>query len=179
MMLCHPGFVLPQGDDWVYERKYDGWRALALCAPPVITLITRSGGDYSSRFPTVMQSLKSLKTPCLLDGEIVAWKEGDTVDNRESYNAIRSNIHKGYVYRYVAFDVLNINGEDTRRLTLERRRKLLEALVDKSDIVVAWNTNSPPNMNQVMENGWEGIVAKRRQSKYVSKRSNAWIKVKV
>jgi bifunctional non-homologous end joining protein LigD len=182
-------------DTMVYEPKYDGIRAIALIVPgktPSVALWSRLGRDKTRQFPEVTEALRvfsrRLTRPVVLDGEIVAidargaplgFQHLQSRINRERPEPFSSNT------AYVAFDVLRDGNEDLRPRPLHQRRTRLEALLKKatgerfrlSDQAVG---DGRALHERAVKLGHEGLVAKRRDSPYVSgKRSPDWRKMKL
>lgn len=177
-MLATLSGELPKGKDWVYEIKYDGYRALAFVENQKAKLLSRNQKCFSKRFGGICQSLSTLPAEnFVLDGEIVAFDP----TGRTDFSLLQTKLKSGETDLYfVVFDLLAINGEDVRSLPLLRRKAKLERLL----------FNAPPNIifSQHVENGekcWqfakthnlEGIVAKKN-TVYTQSRSLDWIKIK-
>ena len=156
MQLCKQVTVLPKGQDWVYELKYDGYRILAVHG----RLISRNGNDWTDKF-------KSIKAPpnMILDGEVVANR---FLDIRKSLNLV-----------YVVFDILELDGEDLRsKPLLERKevlRRVLPANLQYSDFKTSFTQS---DYDALCNGGFEGIIAKRKNSVYSGTRNGAWVKLK-
>lgn len=158
------------------EVKYDGFRALAGLSGGSVSLQSRNGLDLGTRFPDVVAALRPLVVAeAVLDGEIVA--EGDAGSRFQALQDARGRT------RYVAFDLLWLDGEDLRGHPIEARRELLESLLAgaRDPLQVAEEVPGPIRkaMARARREGWEGVVAKRPGSPYEGRRSAAWLKVKV
>ncbi len=178
-MLATLAAGVPGGSDWLFEVKWDGYRALATMRSGEVELRSRNGNSLGERFPTVVSALeRSLRTPdCVLDGEVVAVGE----DGRATFSAMQQG-KQGTVYLYVAFDVLEVEGEPLLELPLLERRARLAELVDLR--------RGGVQVSDVFDDGealfaaaqaqrFEGIVAKRPDSVYEpGRRSRAWLKIK-
>lgn len=170
--------MLPEGNEWIYEIKQDGYRAIGLTEGNSAMLYSVSGQDYSSQFRHIIFALQTLRRGDLvLDGEIVALDEAGRASFQELQN--RRTSRRPIVY-YV-FDVLHQNGNDTMDLPLSERRKILEEIgthvSDPIRLNPQFRTKLKPLVNQVKNFGLEGIVAKRTGSIYVpGKESDAWQK---
>lgn len=177
-MECRRVAALPQGSEWTYEIKQDGYRAIALTEGNSAMLYSISGQDYSSQFRHITFALQTLRQGNLvLDGEIVALDDKGRANFQELQN--RRTSKRPIVY-YV-FDVLHHNGHDTMDLPLSQRRKRLEEIATHFSDPVRLNpqfrTKLRPLVTQVKTLGLEGIVAKRESSIYVpGKESEAWQK---
>ena len=177
-MECRRVAKLPEGEDWVYEIKQDGYRAIALIDGSSAMLYSMSGQDYSSQFRQIVFALQTLRHGNLvLDGEIVALDESGRANFQELQN--RRTSRRPIVY-YV-FDVLHQNGRDTIGLPLGERRKMLDGIgahfADPLRVNPQFRTKLSPLIEQVKSLGLEGVVAKRSKSIYIpGKESDAWQK---
>ena len=164
--------------DCVYEVKYDGFRAVAGLSGGRIALQSRKGLDLSGQFPGVVRGLRNVVAgEAVLDGEIVALDEAGNA----RFQHLQSS--EGEI-RYVAFDLLWLEGEDLRTRPLEERRDLLESLLANVDPPVQLAERLPGPLEaalaEVRRRGLEGVIAKRRGSPYRSGvRGPEWSKVKV
>ena len=158
------------------EVKYDGFRALAGLSGGKASLQSRNGLDLGTRFPTVAAALGGVVVgEAVLDGEIVGTGEGGS-----TFAALHGEAAR---VAYVVFDLLWLDGEDLRGRPIEERRELLESLLAGAppSLQVAEAVEGPITkaMARARREGWEGVVAKRRGSRYEGRRSRAWLKVKV
>lgn len=158
------------------EVKYDGFRALAGLSGGRVTVQSRNGHDLGGRFPGVVAGLAGLVVgEAVLDGEIVG-----PGGRSSGFRAIQGGSPDA---TYVVFDLLWLEGQDLRARSLEERRELLGSLLAGAPrgVVLAEEVSSPIRgaMARARREGWEGIVAKRRGSRYEGRRSREWLKVKV
>jgi bifunctional non-homologous end joining protein LigD len=171
--------ALPTGDEWLYEAKFDGYRALAMKDGASVRLLSRRGNDLTASYPVIQKAVKALETKsAVIDGEIVAFDEA----GRPSFQHLHHRSAKPAAIRYFAFDLLHLNGKDLQAQPLTARRAALEKLVAGSDVV--FSPELPGTAEDVIQAiaqvGLEGVVAKRRDSRYEpGKRSGAWQKFKV
>jgi DNA ligase D-like protein (predicted ligase) len=170
--------ALPEGPEWLYEVKLDGYRALLLKDGERIHL--RSRNEKTLFYPEVEATAKRLNARSVtLDGEIVAV---DT-QGHPSFQALQHrSAHPKHVVVFYAFDVLHLDGDDLTRLPLTERRKRLPAVVQGSRILISQELRgtAPQVITAVQRLGLEGIIAKRRDSRYeAGKRSGAWVKLKL
>ncbi len=168
---------LPTGPEWSYELKLDGYRALGLKSDGHARLYSRNGKDLSTRFPSVTRALEALPDETLIDGEVVAVDE----HGRPSFSSLQ-NFDRAPVF--YAFDLPALAGEDLKRRPLDERRKALRKLARQLDDTIRFSETfdaSPVDMIAVVrEQGLEGVVAKRRDSRYEpGRRSGAWVKLRV
>ena len=177
-MECLSVSKLPDGPQWLYEIKLDGYRALAVQSNGV-TLFSRRRKSLNRQFPYIVEALASLPAGTVVDGELVGLDDSGRPDFNllQNYQAGASRIH------YYFFDLLCYRDRDLTRLPLFERRALLKSLTirDKrvriADFVQA---SATALLLAVRQQGLEGIVGKRKDSLYEpGKRSGAWIKYRV
>jgi bifunctional non-homologous end joining protein LigD len=186
---ARPGFVEPcqptttpsppEGPEWLHEIKHDGYRLMARRDGADIQLITRGRHDWSDRYPAIAQALRELfVTSCMLDGEVVI----ADADGIPSFDLLRTGSWVKPDAILCAFDLIELNGQDVRRLPIERRKSYLERLVRKSGPDISYVDHvfgdGPAVFQQVCSLGLEGIVSKRKGSTYRSGRSLDWRKSK-
>jgi bifunctional non-homologous end joining protein LigD len=176
-MLATPVKELPRGDDWLFEPKWDGYRALAYVRGGEVELQSRTGkSDLTARFDAIARALpRAVRTPdCVLDGEVCA--VDDT--GRASFSAIQQG--SGTLVYYV-FDLLEQDGESLVDLSLAERRRRLKKLVGRSRSVNVTDTfdDGEALLDAATHQGLEGVMAKRPESRYEQGRSRQWLKVKV
>jgi bifunctional non-homologous end joining protein LigD len=177
-MLAASSDTVPEGDGWLYEPKWDGFRAIAVVAGGEVTLTSRNGNDLTERFRPAARGLaQAVRTPsAVLDGEIVALEDG----GRSSFSALQQGSGR---LAYVTFDVLETDGEPLVDRPLTERRKVLERLLDPragGALVSPVFDDGDSLLRAASEQGLEGIVAKRADSRYQpGRRSPEWRKVKV
>jgi bifunctional non-homologous end joining protein LigD len=178
-MLARAVAELPEGDEWLYEIKLDGYRALGLKHGDTTRVLSRKDKTLSADFPGVTAALKTLAAETvLLDGEIVALDE----TGRPAFQLLQNRrSHAGAIVFY-AFDLLSLEGKDWRDRPLAERKEKLAEIVAGSDVKFSASFNGPPNrlVDEVRKLGLEGVIAKRRDSTYRSgERSGAWVKFKL
>ena len=168
---------LPKGPEWLYEVKWDGYRAITAVRGGEATLWSRRGNELTERFAAVAREIvKAVKTPhCVLDGEVCAIDER----GRASFSAMQQG---GRPLVYYVFDVLEIDREPVLDLPFTERRERLEDLLDRRNRVVQVSEafeDGDALLKAAKEQGLEGVVAKRVQSRYLAgKRTKDWQKVK-
>lgn len=168
---------VPTGEGWIFEVKWDGYRAIAYVQQGEAKLVSRNGNDLTPRFPAVAKELaKALKTPdCVLDGEVCALDE----KGRPSFSAMQQGSNR---LVYEVFDVLEVEGEPLVDLPLRERRPRLEALLDKRNLVVqlsGWFEDGDVLLDAAEAQGLEGIMAKRLDCPYrQGRRTREWLKIK-
>jgi bifunctional non-homologous end joining protein LigD len=173
---------LPKGDNWVYELKFDGVRALALKRGKNIELISRNEKDFTSKFPEVAEALRKL--PCkeaMLDGEIVALDE----EGRSSFQLLQARELSGErppIFFYV-FDMIQLDGKDLTGVSLLKRKAMAKMLLARAPDTIRFSASIAAESQRVLaemkSRGLEGVIAKQRNSKYeIGRRSGAWVKFK-
>jgi bifunctional non-homologous end joining protein LigD len=176
--------VAPEGDQWLPELKFDGYRLLARVLGGEVALFTRHGHDWSERMPSLVRALSRLNADVWLDGEVVVLDERGVSNFQRLQNSLSAG-EAGALVFYV-FDLLELDGTDYRALPLTERKRVLAELWKKlpaevratlrsSDHVVG---NGPEFFKQACELGVEGIVSKRADAPYRSGRGRDWLKVK-
>ena len=170
--------IPPSGEQWWHEIKHDGLRMIARKDGATVRLYGRTGNDLTRRFPMIVEALASLSSiSCILDGEAVAW--GD--DGIPSLERLRSGRYDANVFLYV-FDLIELNGSDMRGSPLQDRKAALAKIVSRAEQGIQLNEHTEEDGAIVFEDvrklGLEGIVSKRKDSRYVSGRSDSWVKCK-
>ena len=172
---------LPEGDGLVYELKLDGYRAVAFKTGGKVHLRSRNDKDFSGRYPAIAAALKAMPDETVIDGEVVALDS----DGRPSFNALQNyGSSTGPLFYYV-FDVMVLAGKDVMGQPLETRRELLRRkvlakLADPIRESPQLEATLPQLIQSVKAQGLEGLVAKRRDSRYEpGQRSGAWQKMRV
>jgi bifunctional non-homologous end joining protein LigD len=173
----------PTGDQWIHEIKFDGYRFLAHVQRGRVLLITRNGKDWTDRFHAVAEALKGLKaTTAILDGEAVVLD----AEGRSDFQALQAMLkdEKPATPDYYVFDLLYLNGEDLRDLPLIDRKQQLAKLLKTSrlgkNIHYSQHTegDAAKLLHHACEMGLEGIISKRSDAPYVSRRDYSWLKSK-
>lgn len=172
----------PQGEDWVHEIKFDGYRVQAHFDKRSIRLFTRSGQDWTEKYPAIAKDIQKLKVEsAIFDGEIVALDEQGKSNFQKLQNAMKSNDQKSL--RYFVFDLLYLNGEDLREKTLWERKDLLAEILEphkKSTVLYSehFEVDGDGFLKASCDLKLEGIVSKKLDSTYVSRRTESWVKAK-
>ena len=171
---------------WLFEPKFDGERCLALRSAGNIQLLSRNQKQLNDKYPELVRAFRNQGTKRFaVDGEIVTFDGNATsfaklqqrMQVRHPSDELRRKVP---VWIYV-FDLLHLDGYDTRRLPLRNRKQLLRKALDFTDPVRFTEhreTEGERYYREACRKGWEGIVAKKVDSLYVSKRSRDWLKVK-
>lgn len=172
----------PEGEVWLHEIKFDGYRTLAFKAPDKTRFLTRQGLDWSDRYAALVPHLAALDCDsCILDGE-VAVQDARGATSLEMLQAALSE-GRDHDLIFYAFDLVYLNGRDLSDMSLIDRKALLRRLVpfdpmcrvQFSDHV---ETSGRALFSQVCRLGLEGVVSKRRDARYRQERSTNWVKAK-
>ena len=170
---------LPEGGDWLYEPKWDGYRALGYVRGGEARLVSRRGNDLTGRFPEVARKLaQAVRSPeCVVDGEVCALDE----QGRPSFSAMQQG-KPGTPLVYEVFDVLEIDGDPLVDLPLTERRVQLEQLLDPRDASVQLSgvfDDGAALFEVAKQQRLEGVMAKKPGSRYhEGGRTRDWLKIK-
>jgi bifunctional non-homologous end joining protein LigD len=167
-------------DGWVYEEKVDGYRMVVYKDDDGVRLISRNGRDHSRRIPELVKALGGLKPKSfILDGEVAVFDKG--LISRFEWLRGRPKDESATLPVYIAFDVLELAGRDLRTRPLKERRRVLERLVSNHSMIFPARRLADDGLKawqEAMARGYEGIVAKDPESRYVPGRTLKWLKVK-
>jgi bifunctional non-homologous end joining protein LigD len=172
----------PDGDAWVHELKLDGYRLMARLSRGEARLVTRTHRDWTDRFPSLAEALRSLPVKtALLDGEVVVLD----ARGRSDFQALQRLLAEGRgTLRLFLFDLLHIDGIDLSPASLVERKRVLRTLLESApahgplhlcEHVVG---RGPAFLAEVCRSGAEGVVSKRADAPYRSGRSRTWVKAK-
>jgi bifunctional non-homologous end joining protein LigD len=182
-MLARLSALPPEGDDWVHEVKFDGYRIQARVVGKQATLKTRGGQDWTRRLGTrLVRALSRLHCGnAVLDGEVIAENAAGVSD----FAALANNLSRGDDSRlaYCVFDLLFLDGEDLRHKPLTERKARLRALLSANPPQpLRYSAHRRGEGKAILKDacrrGLEGVISKRASSLYTSDRSGAWIKAK-
>ena len=176
---------------WLYEIKWDGYRAIAFLNSESVRLVSRNQNDLTAAYPELGSISGSVKArTAVLDGEIVALDE----QGRPSFSLMQQRTGVGEGGRRIrrtrddipvvcyVFDLLYLDGYDLLQAELEQRKELLASILAPSDLIRYsdhYIGNGKALFEAAAQRGLEGIVAKRRNSHYLQKRSHEWLKIKI
>jgi bifunctional non-homologous end joining protein LigD len=169
----------PSGEPRLHEIKHDGFRVITRKDGNSVRLYSRPGNDLTKRFPLIVDAIARLRPrSCVIDGEAVAC--GD--DGIASFDRIRYRRHDEGVFLY-AFDLIELDGDDLRRDPLAVRKATLASVLARAAPGLRFNehmeeADGPLVFAHACKLGLEGIVSKRKDSRYRSGRSPDWIKSK-
>ncbi|MCF8228098.1 MAG: non-homologous end-joining DNA ligase [Bacteroidales bacterium] len=169
-------------ENWIYERKLDGERCLAFKKGQEVRLMSRNRKKKNHQYPEIEEGLKGQEHDFIIDGEIVAFD-----GNVTSFSKLQPRMHSKdpdmevEVFYYV-FDIIYLNGHDLSSLSLKNRKTLLKKVVhfrhDNIRYTPHRNKEGERFLEEACRKGWEGIIAKEGNSRYMHKRSKKWLKFK-
>jgi DNA ligase D-like protein (predicted ligase) len=181
MLLLSTDRLPDDRSKWEYQLKLDGYRAIAFKTGNTLHLRSRNDNDFSRRYPAVLRGLAKLPDETVIDGEIVALDE----DGRPSFNALQNSIGSETSVVFYVFDLIVLSGRDMSAEPLTARRELLErkvlpTLADPVRYAGILEASLRDLIHAVKTQGFEGLVAKRCNSRYESGlRSGAWMKMRI
>jgi len=172
----------PAKGDWIYELKFDGFRALAMLGGGEVELMSRNAKDLAHKFPEIAGAVAAFPAAsAMLDGEIVALDE----DGRSAFQLLQAydTGERRPPLCYYVFDLLHLDGRDLRALALHERKALLEPLLAEAGEPLRFSADIVGDpvqlLTEVKSRGLEGLIGKLRGSPYESgRRTGAWIKLK-
>lgn len=193
--VIHPMLATPTGKafddpDWLFEIKWDGYRAVAFIKDGRVRLVSRNQNDLTAQFPELGSLPQFVKAQrAILDGEIVALDE----EGRPSFSLMQQRTgfqpgkrrlprREGVQVVYYAFDLLYLDGVDLRRVALEQRKRLLQDRIENSEVIHFSDHYAEKGLDlfeAAKQRELEGIVAKKRNGSYEEKRSRNWLKIKI
>jgi bifunctional non-homologous end joining protein LigD len=189
-MLATPTSKAFDDPDWLFEIKWDGYRAVAFIADGQVRLVSRSLNDLTAQFSELASLPQFVRAQrAILDGEIVALDD----EGRPSFSLMQQRTgfqpgkrrlprREGVPVLYYAFDLLYLDGLDLRRVALEQRKQLLQERIENSEVIHFSDHYAEKGLDlleSARQRGLEGIVAKKRNSAYQEKRSTDWLKIKI
>ncbi|HEU4903319.1 MAG TPA: non-homologous end-joining DNA ligase, partial [Flavisolibacter sp.] len=166
--------------DWIFEIKWDGYRAVAYCNKKEVELISRNLKPFTQKYAPVAKALADLKLDAVLDGEIVAVDEQGLANFQLLQNWQNTPVH----LQYFVFDIMWLNGLDLTRLPLLQRKEILQKLIPPAHDVIRYSDHvvgkGKDFFSIAVKKGLEGIMAKRAGSIYqYDTRTPDWVKIKV
>ena len=165
--------------DWLFEIKWDGYRAISEIKNGVVELYSRNGNSFNAVYPIVYNELKKIKPDVVFDGEIVII-DNDGKSDFQKLQHYEDNTH--YAICYYVFDLLSLNGEDITQLPLTERKKLLQTIIKKNPVIkysAHVLTKGIDFFAAAIANDLEGIMAKKISSEYhTGARTGEWLKIK-
>jgi bifunctional non-homologous end joining protein LigD len=178
------------GPDWLFEIKWDGYRAVAFIENEKVRLVSRNQNELTARYPELKNLAKSVEAKtAILDGEVVALDD----EGRASFSLMqqrtgfrpggrRAATNADVPVLYYAFDLLYLDGYDWRKMPLEDRKEKLASLLITGDFLRYsdhYENQGKALFEMARQKGLEGILAKKRGSIYQERRSSEWLKIKI
>ena len=161
---------------YLYELKWDGYRIISRVENNLVRMNSRSGLDYTSRYPLLAESLQNLGHDLMIDGEVVVFNE----EHKPDFDALQVYNGKRTPIRYCVFDLLYLDGNSLMNLPLYQRKELLKTLIKDHEFLL-YSESFDDGMalyEKALEDNLEGIVAKKKDSIYIpGARGNDWLKV--
>jgi bifunctional non-homologous end joining protein LigD len=179
-MECLAVSRLPDGVDWAYEIKLDGYRAVAIHSNGRLSLFSKNRKSFNRQYPYIIEALSDLPEDTVIDGEIVALDDA----GRPDFNVLQHSRSQASRICYFVFDLLVFENRDLTRLPfIDRRQIMTSALKFRSSrirMAQHFETSAEEMLRAVRQQGLEGVIAKRKDSRYEpGKRSGSWAKYRV
>ncbi|MEX0719354.1 MAG: DNA ligase D [Balneolaceae bacterium] len=180
-MLAKKTSEIFEDPDWLYEMKWDGYRALANINEGNVQLYSRNGISFNTKFSPIVKALETIPHNAILDGEIVLLDDDGIPVFQNLQNYSPESEGEGELYYYV-FDLLYLNGHNIMHLSLEERKSLLPAVIEDAPRIIYsehMSGKAAGFFDKAIESGMEGVIAKKAGSKYFpGTRSGNWLKIK-
>lgn len=181
-MLAKLSEKITENTDWLYEIKYDGYRAIAAVNKGNAELSSRNGKSFTALYRSIVQELSTIEESVILDGEIVIENKKNISDFQllQNYKLTREGILKYYV-----FDILFLNGYNVTSLSLFERKELLSLFFKKYPFMNIHNSvyyldKGQKIFDRFVRKGYEGMIEKDSNSQYIpGKRTDSWLKIKI
>ena len=170
---------LPEGSNWTFEAKLDGYRAVGIRTSREAILYSRNGKDFNKRYPDITEALADLPVDTVVDGEVVALDDS----GRPDFHALQHFQASASRIQYFVFDLLVWNGRDLTNLPLAERRKLLKSVKLRSPrirVSEQFDISADQMLAAVRQQGLEGVVGKLKDGLYEpGKRTGFWVKLRI
>ncbi|MGV3656833.1 MAG: DNA ligase D, partial [Chitinophagaceae bacterium] len=165
--------------DWIFEIKWDGYRALSYCNNKKVDLVSRNRKPFKDKYGPVKEALQNLGINAVLDGEIVAVDENGLAN----FQLLQNWQNNAASLQYFVFDILWLDGKDLTQLPLVERKRILRRLLPEDNDMVRYSDEVDEKgkafFDAAMKQGLEGVMAKRKDSPYVvDSRTDSWVKIK-
>jgi bifunctional non-homologous end joining protein LigD len=176
-MECAPVTKLLDGPGWLYEIKFDGYRAIAVKSDGVVNLFSRRHKSFNDQYPQLVEALGELPEGTVVDGEVVALDDS----GRPDFNMLAHFRSEALRIHYFIFDLLVCNDRDLTKLPLSERRDLMKSVLRLRSplirIAEQFVVTASDMLAAVQQQQLEGVIGKRKDSLYeAGKRSGAWVK---
>ena len=171
-----PAFDSP---DWLFEIKWDGYRAIAEITKGNNKLYSRNGLTFDKAYSKVFEGLNAIKKNAILDGEIVVFDEAGKPNFQKLQNYRNQD---KYLIQFFVFDILELDGKSLKNLPLIERKEILKNMLPKSNVIKYCDhveNDGKMLFREMQKMNLEGMIAKRKNSKYlIGKRTSDWLKIK-
>ncbi len=176
-MECAPVTKLLDGQGWVYEIKFDGYRAIAVKSGRVVNLFSRQHKSFNHQYPHLVEALGELPEGTVVDGEVVALDDS----GRPNFNMLAQFRSGASRIHYFIFDLLVCNDRDLTKLSLSERRETMKSVLrlrsPRVRIAEQFEVTASDMLAAVRQQQLEGVIAKRKDSLYeAGRRTGAWVK---
>ena len=170
--------AVPDGDGWLHEAKWDGYRLIAQLARDRVRLWSRNALEWTQRLPAIVQALQALDVVAVLDGELVAG-----AGRQQDFGLLQASLsgERAAPLSYVLFDILQLGDVDVRGCRQDDRKALLATLLESASQPLVYSSHVADGQRALamaVERGLEGIISKRAAAAYRSGRGDHWRKVK-
>lgn len=177
LLTDRPAFDSP---DWIFEIKWDGYRAIAEITLQGNKLYSRNGLTFDKAYAKVFEALKGIKTEAVLDGEIVVFDES----GKPNFQRLQNYQNKSrYPIQFYVFDCIQYKGKSLTHLPLIERKKILQGLLPENEVIKYCDhidTDGKAFHREIAKMNMEGMIAKKKKSTYqIGKRSTDWLKIKM
>lgn len=171
-----PAFDSP---DWLFEIKWDGYRAIAEISKTGNKLYSRNGLTFDKAYPKIFEGLKAIKKNAIIDGEIVVFDE----NGKPNFQKLQNYQNKDkYAIQYSVFDIIELEGKSLANLPLIERKEILRKLLPVSKVIKYCDhvdSEGKILFREMQKMNLEGMIAKKKNSKYhIGKRTSDWLKIK-
>ena len=179
-MECLAVSRLPDGVDWAYEVKLDGYRAVTINSNGGLSLYSKNHKSFDRQYPYIIEALSDLPENTVIDGEVVALDDR----GRPDFNLLQHSRSQASRICYFVFDLLIYENRDLTRLPFVQRRRIMSSVLKFRSpsirIVQHFETSAEEMVRAVRQQGLEGVIAKRKDSRYeAGKRSGSWAKYRL
>src|SRR5215469_4490359 len=179
-MECLAVPQLPNGSNWVYEIKLDGYRAVAINSNGRVSLFSKNQKSFNRQYPYIIEALSDLPENTVIDGEVVALDDA----GRPDFNLLQHSRSQASRICYFVFDLLVYAGHDLTRLPFIERRQIMDSALKfrspRIRMTQYFETSAEEMIRAVRQQELEGVIAKRKDSRYeAGKRSGSWAKYRL
>jgi DNA ligase D-like protein (predicted ligase) len=179
-MECLAVTKLPEGSGWIYEIKLDGYRAVAINSKAKLSLYSRKQKPFHRQYPYIVEALSDLPENTVVDGEIVALDDA----GHPNFNLLQHTRSQASRICYFVFDLLVYQNRDLTQLPFVERRQIMNSVLKfgspRIRVAQHFETSAEEMVRAARQQGLEGVVAKRKDSRYeAGKRSGAWAKYRL